>query len=663
MICPLKRLAAAAACLALAFSLGCKKDDVGQIKPKLVFDPAALTFSACPKLDAQGQPVPDVFPDTKIITLRNQGNVSGEVVLSFTPANGPFSLAPDAGPFGEIGAQGSLEIPVQFSPTKSGDVSGTITAQPGAEGADAVSPATLSGNGILREAHPTLVTAPQNDTGDGVKECTVDSSVDDCTLSFPGTLYSETLTRTIVLRNAGCPALRITSVSLEPVFPGSPVDFTIVSPAQLPTVDSPLVLSPAEVDEVTFQIKFTPTDDGSGNSFRDAVLKIVSNDPVTGAGVAQPSLLSIRGEGLKPDLVATPGSCDFSAASEACGNSPRIENQARFTLRNDGNAPVKIDSVSFANGGISGRFAIGSMNPTGQTVQVGGSTVLTVTHNQMPIYVTDSVVISATVVGGAAGSGGRVTLPVYGGVKPCITTDPANALSFENPTATVTAKPLTVRNGAGCGTLIISGASISDGAQFFSLMPAVGSSQLNAGDQTEMTVQYRLPAIGGSQTGTLRIVTNDRSVSDSSGAIGTKEISLQSSSVLDPNPEAFLTICKPADLTGDANCTQAAVTSQQTSVTVRLSEIMPNAMGERFLTLSGVRSTDTAPGTVAGYRFSLVSPTALTGNLANHATRISSPTTQLKLSGQEPSYTVRLVVFDNRDKQSAGVTVVINVLQ
>jgi hypothetical protein len=642
-------------------------------QPIFKTQPGALTFSACPKLDDTMRPVPDVFPDVKRFTLVNEGRGVGLILPSFSPANGPFSIVVDGGLPRELEQLSELDIAIAFSPTRSGEVGGSLVFDKPAEGAEAVTPLTLSGTGIARPALATLQAAIQPAAGTTQLQCNDPGSpVADCELGFPATLYGESVVRTITYRNAGCPALKITGLALEPQLGGTAgdiADFEIIAPATLPSAANPIILSQAGTEELTVQVRFRPAPNASMDTGRAAVIRVTSNDTISGGSLpTQPSVVSIQAEAIVPSLTANPGTCDFSQSADLCGNMTKIENQAKFDLTNNGNAPIRIESVMFMNGGVMGRFAVMGANPQGSTLMPGQTTVLNVTHTQQPLYVTDTIVVSASVMGGMPGSGGRVSLPIYGGVRPCMSTDPATALLFANPTEELTARTVTIRNGMGCGTLTVNSVRVTDGTQFFSLIDPMlmVPRRLNGGESAEVTVQYKLPAIGGLQTGNLRIASNDTSSADNTGTRGNRDVLLQSDSMLDPNPEAFLTICSPGELMGDAQCRKMTVTSQQVSAVYRLSEIA-EVGGIKTLTLSGIRSTDAAPGMVATYRFNLTAgaqgfpPGVTTANLTNHNMFTAVPTTTLKLGGSGV-YNVALRVTDNRMKQSANVTMNINVL-
>lgn len=638
----------------VVLNLACKGNGTSSILPDYLATPTAAAFNACPTKDENNQTVPDVFPDVQKITVENRSKTGGALKLSIAGTDAKYFTIGTSVPT-SVGALGSVEIPVSFSPDKKGDLKAELTIDDGADGTTNPK-VTLIGTGVNLPAQATLQTGPQKKDASGFYLCEEGATLEQCTLEFPDTLYGQSKTLQLKIRNTGCPTLKITGLSIGS-FRGDTQGFTIDSPAQLPSATSPILLNSADgTQEITVTVRFTPTDDNSGNTDRSAYLTILSNDKVYGDGSAQPARIGLTGQGVKPSIYATPTYCDFSNASDLCGfsSAQAAHDKARFRVTNDGNATVTLSKVSFGStgstSGTNGRFTV-SQNVAGQTLAPGASATLEVTHTDMPLYVSDSLTVEATLAGQPAGS---ATMLVYGGKKPCLSTTPADQLTFMDPTDELTAQTITIQNGTNCGQLVLSQVSI-DQNPFFSLIdPLLGpNTQVAPGTSVTAVVQYKRPTSGGMQLGTLRIASNDSDFGPPQG----KLVQLYSKSPLDQVPVAALTACKPSDLTGDPTCAKGFTAAFSASLA---------GLNPAQITLSGATSTD--DGSVAQYRFTLLPPfpsNVTSAALANHATTISSKTTVLTIpSGAIGVYRVSLEVWDNRGQKSGNTPVMsLNIVQ
>lgn len=592
----------------------------------------------------------DVFPDTQKLVIQNRAKVAGGLRLSLGGTDSSlFKLSgtlPSA-----IPALDQVEVKLEFAPQQptAKDARATLTVDDEYEGTENPVVA-LIGATNQAPAQPTLETAPQKKDLTGYSTCTQDSLIyPDCTLEFPETMYGQSAVLELKLRNRGCPALKVTGLRIDSDS-DSQQDFSIDVPANPPSPSAPLFLSTADgTEETTVRIRFAPSDDGTGNTSRRATLTVLSNDPLNGTGSAQPALISIEGQALAPAIYATPNSCDFTNSKDPCGNANKVTGEALFRIVNSGNIAVKLRTVKFLStgttAGVSGRFSI-SKNIEGQTLQPGEGKTLTVTHTDKPVYVSDQIEIRAVIAGDEAVSAGLATLAVYGGTKPCLSTNPADAISFSNPAEEFTAQTVQIRNGAGCGVLTLAEVSV-DSSPFFSLIePKVApNAEVAPGSLLEATVQYQRPPSGGMQIGTLRIKSNDTDY----GPPQYKLIQLFSQSPLDQVPIATLSGCTPP-YGNDPQCLQGSIST----LTVRRS-----TLDVKEVLLSGARSVDDK--TIKAYRFRLLPPLpagVTTAALANHDIKVQAPTTTLALpEGTTGVFRVSLEVWDDRDQKSANTAI------
>ena len=633
-----------AACLVVA-SIACKGAGTSALQPDYRAAPTAISFSACPTKDETNGnvAVSDVYPDTKKVKISNSAKAGSGLKLSLAGQNpGAFSIVAPAPT--SIGPNDSVDVSIAFSPDKRSEYKALLTIDDQFEGTADVT-VNLTGEGKNLPAQATVETATQAATGTAFTTC---DQFMYCEAAFSDTLFDKTVTRQIKLRNRGCPALKITGLAISSGRGGTQ-GFSIIEPATLPSATSPLILSAADgTEEVTITVAFTPTNDGTGNNSRDAVLTVTSNDAVN-----RSTLIALAGSGVRPSAYVAPTRCNFTNAGDPCGNSPRVAGSSSFRIANDGDAPIKITSTTFKStgsqtAGVANRFLI----PTaiaGMTLAKGANTTLVVTHTDAPTFVSDILEVKAVLASDTSVEAGNLTLELSGGSKPCLTTEPVDRLNFEDPAMAETTKMISIKNGVGCGTLSISSVSI-DSSNFFKLTaPFVGAnSDVAPGAALTANVTYKRPASGGMQIGTLRIASNDADYGSA------KLITLLSATPLDEVPVAELRACTPAQVAGDAQCTMGATSSLTASLAT---------LGARTITLSGATSYDPIPNMPGGkraatkYKFTLLAPlpanvTAL--NLANNDAEISTPTTTLSVTSAEALYRIGLIVYDDRLQQSTA---------
>ena len=649
----MKKLTLSLAALLLILGCdSCKNGGPMGKTPDFVPTPTAISFNACPTKDENNLPVADVFPDTKKLTISNQGTVSGELGLTISGTGASaFTLGSNLPT--SIDRLGDVEIPISFSPTVKGDVRADLIIDDKTDGTENRT-VTLIGTGVNLPAQPSIETAPQKKDLSGFMTCTADTPLSDCTLDFPDTLMDQSATLQLKIRNKGCPALKITDIAIDgSTTVGTNDGFTLDSPSQAPSSVSPMVLSTADgTDETTITLRFTATDDGSGASSQShyAVLTIKSNDPLIGDGAANPARLTIQANAIKPSIYVSPTSCNYTNTQDTCGNATRVMNKASFRVTNDGSTPILISGVRFRSSGgttsSNNRFSI-TQNIQGQTIAPTLSKSIEVTEVDMPLLVSDQMEIVADIPGMGAGSGGTVVVSVISGIKPCLTTDPMDEIDFGDPAEELTARVFKIKNGVGCGTLIVDSVGVST-QPFFSLIDPIIQvpATVPAGGELETTVQYRRPSTGGMQLADLKVVSNDTDY----GAPQYKLLLLRSNASLDQIPNAQITACQPAQLINDPDCRLGS----QTAVSYNLSMIDPDEV-----TLSGINSTDN--NMVKEYRFTMLpgSPMGTSSALANNGMKILTPKTKLTIPpGVTGTFRIGLEVFDDRGQKSANTDVI-----
>jgi hypothetical protein len=600
--------------------------------------PGSVSFEACPSRDEAGNPVADVFGTRGVVSIQNQGKAAGQLLATITGSDGAaFAIAPGAPT--TVGPLALVDVPL--TPARKGALTAQLEVDDGEGGHSTVQ---LKGLGKDLPARPRLETAPQ--TGPATfSTCQDGSPLFDCTLQFPDTLFNQSSTLTLKLRNTGCPTLKITDLAIESTR-GDTQGFTIDSPA-LPSVGAPLLLNTADgTNELAVTVRFTPTDDNTGNLGRLAALVITSNDAMYGDGAAGPARLSLEGQATKPSLSGAPNGCDLANALDPCGyaTAQQPHDRARFVITNEGNTALVVSKVSFASTGTSssadGRFTV-AQNVEGQTLAPSASATLEVLHQEQPVYVTDHLDVVADIPGQGPGSGGMTSVSIAGGKKPCLTPSPRDQLDFMNPQTELSTRTIAISNGAGCGGLVLRAIAV-DPNPFFSLIaPLIAeNTMVAAGAQVEATVQFHRPVSGGAQLATLRLQSNDPDFAPPQG----KGVQLYSQAPLDLLPTAALTACGPTALTTDPTCTKG-VTSH---FSARLSALSPPEV-----VLSGVNSTDDT--SVAEYRFTLLNFPAGVTTAALRSSGVRGTVNQTVLTvppAGTGTYRVQLEVWDNRGQRS-----------
>ncbi len=661
----MKRLILTLSALTLSLAgASCKPDGGAKTKPDFVPVPGALTFNACPTLDEQGNPVADVFGDIKKLTIRNDGKVRADLGMTFTGTNADLFSIDGTKPT-EIAGLDSTEVSIKFSPKAKGAATADLQLDDATEGTTDRK-VSLVGNGINLPSQASLSTvtqcglpededSPACTTPTSTKTCEDGAASYDCTLPFAKTQVGATSTMKLKIKNLGCPALKITALEIQDDGSGTPPgSFTVTTPAALPSTSSPILLTQADgTQETEIVITFTGIDDGvNGNSqAHSAMLIITSNDPNDGNPLFQPKTIFLTGTATKPSIYVQPTACNFTDTNALCGNTahPTGTDTAKFKITNEGGDTAQITAVKFRSSGTStradGRFALAN-DIVGTTLAAGGTAgdnvTLEVSQQDLPLLVQDIIDIEA--LSGTTSS--SIAVSVISGIKPCLTTDPAQTLDFGNQTDELGTKTVTIKNGTGCGELVLGQVSL-DSTTFYSLVdPQVApGTHVAAGASVTANVQYKRPPSGGQQLATLKIPSNDTDF-----AADGKQVILQSNAPTDLSPTATLTACKPADLLTDPECASGA----SGTLVVHNNEITPHE-----ITVSGYNSTDDGPTMKpVKYRFILQGgPSGIPpgATLINNGVTGTDSKTKLVLdpgAGGGTTWRVILQVWDDRNQQS-----------
>lgn len=506
------------AALVLAFSAcNCPGGGTDRVDPDLIAHPVALSFETCPTLDENRQPVADVFPVQQTFKLDNLANAGAPITFNITGAGAERFKLVD--PPESIGSFGSVDVTVEFTPVAQGDALATLEIDDGVEDTEVVR-VTLVGTGTNLPAQPTMKFSFETAVGTNEFQECVEGLL--CQVVFPDTYFGENASLKMKIRNVGCPALKVNSLTIEPSTfgGGTSIAYSLDQPTVPPTVGNPTLLTIADgTQELDAAVRFLPDNDGSGDGQRYAIFTIQTNSTqVFDQGEAPGTMrVLLAGRGSEPAVYATPSFCDFTDDADLCGGNkvPTTGNDrmAVFQVINGGDSEVVIDTIRFAEP-FSGRFSFGEQNPQGMTLQAGQSAPLQVHYNDASTYVIDHIEITAMRPGGTPGDAGFARIRISGGVQPALTTAPRIELSFSDVPDRVAVKPLDICNEAGAGDLVLQSVQIVQGAfngtTGFRLNSApAANAVLRGGECVTTEVQLTRPVSGGLQAGTLEIRSND----------------------------------------------------------------------------------------------------------------------------------------------------------
>ncbi len=666
---------------------GCRGGGTTGLVPDFVVTPSSMSFEGCVAKTAGGATIEGVYPTEKSVTITNNAKVAGTVSTAYSGTD-PDAFTTGPNPPTSIGAGETATLPVRFFAPKTGTLRAKLSIDDGSAETKPVE-VTLVGDQPSpppedMDEIPDPITGmrpPSENLGPTPKLLVLLENKDQlgkynrcvegiaCQQYFADTYFKETSSLRLKVKNLGCPALKITGIEVLPLTTSADnLAYRLTTPAIAPSMSSPIVLTPADgTTETILTVQFAPIVGASADTERNGILRIYTNDASQSAGGKSGAYdVQLVGSAIAPTFDAVPTECDFSKDTDLCGlAAPKDPTKARFTLRNYGSGQLKVDTHTFksnnsATTNDNGRFTV-SHPAVNQLIGSGldaGLVYIEVTHaSGQSLYVTDTLQVTASAVGTSTVPPQHVNLALFGGKKPCLTTDPADQLDFKDPTTELTDKVVKIQNGAAstCGDLVLSKVAI-DNSPYFSIPDAgvPAGTVVKPGQSTDVVIRYKKAIVGGSQTANLRIESNDSDF----GPPSWKLVQLFSQSPLDQRPLAVLKACQPSDLATDPMCANG----KEGSLSVSLS-----GLSSKEITLSGLKSTDpgnTGPMPISAYQFILdSSPNAATGaSLQNAGLKLPAGLVKLSLDPATTGiYKVSLRVYDDRGQQSPSVDVKIYV--
>lgn len=373
---------------------------------------------------------------SQAITLTNGGSAS-VMISQATPSGTGFSLSSLSLPL-TLGAGQSTSFTASFSPTSTGNASGSISIASNAPN----SPLTisLSGSGV----QPLLSVSPS-------------------AASFGNVVTRSNSSQSIRLSNNGSASLTISQANV------SGAGFSLSG------LSVPLTMATGK--SVTFTAVFAPTSAGSVTGS----ISLISNAPNS------PTSIGLSGTGVAATLLlgASPSSLSFSNVTVGHSSVQGV------TLTNSGNSNVTIANVSVTGAG----FSTSGMS-SGQTLSPGQSGTLSVTFAPT---VAGSVTGSATVSSNATNSPATISLsgsavqPASHSVDLSWDTSTSVVVGYNVYRGTQSGGPYTKLNSSQVSSTQFTDSSVQAGQTYFYVVTAVDSNNVESTDSNQISATIPTP--------------------------------------------------------------------------------------------------------------------------------------------------------------------------
>lgn len=482
------------AAFALAMLAGC---DCGGGKTnttagKLVVQEKQLDFGeVCRKPSAAGV---TVSSSTQILHLANEGTAVVNVnKFAIDPAEPQFTFDAKDVP-STIDAGDSVEIPLRFTPTATGNQTATIVVE--GEDADQGGKVTLLGAGSAKPADPVFTMSCKGGLfGPDSDGCAPAAGITPYVF-FAETPVGATAEMTIKISNGGCPEMQVKNIVAANVTDAALGTFTLAN-------DKQTSLTIPGGGSATIKVQWSPLSGSMpAEGFVLGSLAFDTDDPAN----AKVSLL-LKGIGIVPLLEVTPYECHFDSLGAPCDGT--------FTLRNNSNAELSLNGVSLERG-IS-MFALSNAPAAGAKLAPNATTTAKVDYTPTASKGEDKLVVDW--------SGGKVTARLTGGSPPMAALDPSAVLEFDDENRF---KPVTIQNLATWNKqlpLTITKLELSAESTAFDLTatapdasacpPApAANTTINAGESLKACVHFNGAAGSSEYLGVLHVKTDDPSHPD-----------------------------------------------------------------------------------------------------------------------------------------------------
>jgi hypothetical protein len=402
---------------------------------------------------------------TQTLTVRSASAVS---ITAASSADSHFVVGtPNPALNTSMSPSSTVQVPVTFTPTATGDVRSTISL-------------TMSdGSTVKIGVGGTGVSTPPH----------LDASP--TTVAFGNHAVGTTTTSSFQLTNSGSAALHITGSSISGnsafTFSGAPAANTVVNPG----------------DKLAVTVSYAPTQATPASPSPDTATVTVTSD-------ANNATVSLNGTATPPGVLSV-SPLNLDAGTVVIGQSATMH----FTVANTGGTAITLSRSKPPGGDFIPLTAV----PEGSTINPGVSKGVDVKFQP-----TVAGPQTGTWSFNSDGQGGLQTVTFTGnGVAPAqLSANPTSLAFGSQQTGTTTSQNVVISNSGGVALTISAGGGISGNAAFtVAGIPASGTT-MNPGDSRTVTVTYKPTQVAASgQTDTATVAVNSSANNLSVPVMGT----------------------------------------------------------------------------------------------------------------------------------------------
>jgi hypothetical protein len=379
---------------------------------------------------------------TQSVTVTNTGTAT--VNVSAATITGAAYTVMGGDPTGSIPVGQSITVKIQFAPTTTGAISGSIVITSTAANPTLTIP--LSGSGVTTQAQLTISPSP---------------------VAFNSVNVGSNSTQTVTLTNAGNAALNITGVSIT----GTGYTMNLTAPTTI-----------SAGANSKFTVTFTPTSSGSAAGS----VSITSNAP------GSPATLPLSGTGVQAQISANPASVAFS--NVVIGNS----NSQSIKLQNNGNATLTFSNIALAGTGMT----VAGLS-TSTTIAAGGNASFDAVFTPTSATTVNG---SITLTTNGAPSPLVINLSGTGVTATELLAANPTSLSFGNVNVNSSSQMTSALTNNGNSSVTISGVTVTGAG--FSASGVSNGTVLTPGQSATLTVTFAPAAAGTVSGASVSVASN-----------------------------------------------------------------------------------------------------------------------------------------------------------
>ena len=292
----------------------------------------------------------------------------------------------------------------------------------------------------------------------------------------------------VMLYNEGFSALSVTDITSDVT------DFEVLNP---PSMGSPISI-PAKSGTV-FQLVFSPTASG----LRTGKLTIKSNEPAVPPAMDSNKVISLSGNGTKPQFKVLETALDFGTADIGAAVPSKF-----VTLVNEGDGDLTVKDVSIVSGMGGDSFAVSTLAPLPFLLRAGTSVQATVDFSPKMAGMLGATLRVVTDLA-MAGSANVDLKGVANGAVGKL--DPAMLAFGDQKVKSMVVKTLTISNDGNRDLTILRSRLVPAAGSFAAMLPADGT-KLAPGKSLAVNVTA-MPAMAGPATARIEFETDDPAMS------------------------------------------------------------------------------------------------------------------------------------------------------